>query len=79
MIIIPRCFGCRKQDATQYWYTTDDFTFLCADCARGVFCLRCGTFTGGTEDIFLFGPYACSECTYMDHEDEYEDDYECEE
>lgn len=44
----PRCFECGKQqDVTQYWYTTDDFTFLCDECARGVctcgpMCQECG-------------------------------------
>lgn len=37
-------------------------TVLCNHCAAGVFCLYCGSFTGGTEDIFIYGPYECANC-----------------
>lgn len=54
-------------------------TTLCNDCARGLFCLYCGSFTGGTEDIFLYGDSECSNCSGWREEyddDQYYDDYD---
>jgi hypothetical protein len=58
----------------------DTCVLLCDECARGAWCLGCGSFTGGTEDIFRYGAWECSQChgwlrdefpeAYDDEEDE---------
>lgn len=67
------CSQCGKPDAGQFYNPDESEVWLCEDCASGLFCLGCGAFTGGTEDIFLYGRYGCSNCSHLQEEDE--DDY----
>lgn len=58
--------GCKRMDA-ELWsvYGTDDSTFaLCYDHAAAFgFCLTCGAFIGGTEDVFKVGMEGmCFDC-----------------
>lgn len=53
---------CKEAYIYPFEFPGGEMVDLCVDCAAGLFCLGCGSFTGGTEDIFRFGRYECSEC-----------------
>ena len=71
--------GCQSMDA-ELWsvYGTDDSTFaLCSEhAAEFGFCLMCGAFVGGTEDVFLTGRDGiCFDCFCRERDEmEYDDD-----
>lgn len=75
--------GCSRMDA-EVWsvYGTDDSTFALCDehAAEFGFCLYCGAFIGGTEDVFKVGMSGlCFDCFIQQREEmEYEldDDYD---
>jgi len=70
----PTCEECGSEDCEQYWYDNHVDTFLCEEHATGMFCLFCGTLTGGTEDIFRYGAWKCSQCIHTHEEYESNDD-----
>ena len=68
------CEQCGSEDAAPYWYDIDTMTILCEDHAKGLFCLYCGSFTGGTEEAFIYGDWECDSCRGW--RDEFDDDYD---
>jgi len=58
--------GCNQRETRDYRFPDGKLTYLCDEHAKGMFCLGCGVFTGGTEEIFQFGAYECSECHESD-------------
>lgn len=79
--------GCTNRDVVEWsigGYDPQPVFFFCPEhAAEFGFCIWCGNFIGGTEDIFLTGQVGlCFECFYQMEEesrefyDEYEDDYD---
>ena len=46
----------------EYTYPDGLPAHLCEEHSKGIFCPGCGAFTGGTEEIFIYGEFACSNC-----------------
>lgn len=76
--------GCGKTAEGQFvipdYYETlggDIYIWKCKEHARGTWCLGCGSFIGGTEDVFRYPDYECSHCegwVLGEFGEEYEDD-----
>lgn len=59
-----KCDSCGVEVGVGGAYEYPDGTpiALCEEHADGLFCLLCGAFIGGTEEVFVYGGWACADC-----------------